>query len=92
MENRSRREAAGVEAAAAAAAGRSGPEEAALRREEIGLIRNALEALPVRDRACLLLRFSGMSYAEIAEVLGVAEGTVKSRMFFARKELLEKLR
>jgi RNA polymerase sigma-70 factor (ECF subfamily) len=35
----------------------------------------------------LLVEVFGMSYQEAADVLGVAVGTVKSRMFRARKAL-----
>jgi RNA polymerase sigma-70 factor (ECF subfamily) len=33
----------------------------------------------------------GLSYAEIAEALGVPFGTVQSRIFYARKKLKEHL-
>ena len=47
-----------------------------LRQEEQAEVRRALARLPERQRACLLLRHSGYSYAEIAETLGVALGSV----------------
>lgn len=52
----------------------------------------ALSELPPAFRQALLLReLEGMSYAEIAEVLAVAEGTVKSRVARARRMLLARV-
>jgi RNA polymerase sigma factor (sigma-70 family) len=48
----------------------------ALRAEEQQAVRRALAALPERQRACLLLRHSGYSYAEIAATLEIAIGSV----------------
>ncbi len=54
-------------------------------RERIGA---ALQALPPEAREILLLReLGGASYDEIAETLGLDLGTVKSRIFRARKKL-----
>jgi RNA polymerase sigma factor (sigma-70 family) len=39
-------------------------------------VRRALAEVPERQRECLLLRHSGYSYAEIAETLGIAIGSV----------------
>lgn len=50
----------------------------------------ALQQLAHEHRQVLLLReIEDMSYAEIAESLGIAEGTVKSRIARARAALLE---
>ncbi len=63
----------------------------AVGREEAML--HALSALPDIQREVVFLTFYvGLSYPEIAEVLGIPEGTVKSRMFHARKKLAEALR
>jgi len=43
----------------------------------------------------VLREIQGLSYKEIAETTGIAEGTVMSRLFYARKKLqalLEDLR
>jgi RNA polymerase sigma-70 factor (ECF subfamily) len=53
----------------------------------------ALETLSPEHREVIALReFQGMSYEEIAEVLGLPRGTVESRLFRARQELRERLR
>lgn len=48
----------------------------------------ALASLPVDLReTVILVEVLGLRYREVAAVLGVAEGTVKSRMFSARSQL-----
>jgi RNA polymerase sigma-70 factor (ECF subfamily) len=48
----------------------------------------ALNALPAAQRAVVQLTyFHDMGYAEIADVLGCPQGTVKTRMFHARRRL-----
>lgn len=60
--------------------------------EERSGIVAALLLLPADQRALLLLRDArGLEYEQIAEVLGVPVGTVKSRLFRARAALREKL-
>ncbi len=52
-------------------------------------IKEAIGALPVELReAILLIDMFGMSYREAATVMGVAEGTVKSRVHRARQTLI----
>jgi RNA polymerase sigma-70 factor, ECF subfamily len=53
----------------------------------------ALEELPEKLRLALLLSaMDGYTIHEIASMVGVPAGTVKSRIFIARKKLAEKLR
>jgi len=61
----------------------------ALERQQLHVaILAALDALPEEHRQVVLLReLEGLSYREIAEITGVAEGTVMSRLFYARKKL-----
>jgi RNA polymerase sigma factor (sigma-70 family) len=47
-----------------------------VRKEERAAVRRALAEVPERQRECLLLRHSGYSYAEIAETVGIAVGSV----------------
>ncbi len=50
--------------------------------ERKGAVRRALSALPREQREVLLLKeYEGLKFREIADVLGVAESTVKSRMY-----------
>jgi RNA polymerase sigma-70 factor (ECF subfamily) len=60
------------------------PPHALLRAEARDEVRAALAALPERQRACLLLRHAGHSYAEIAATLGIAVGSVG--VYLARGE------
>ncbi len=55
-------------------------------------ITRAIRALPEEYRAAVVLSdLQGLRYAEIAEALGVPEGTVKSRLFRGRRILQKKL-
>jgi RNA polymerase sigma-70 factor (ECF subfamily) len=57
------------------------------------LVHEALAALPKEHRAVLVLReMESLSYEEIAATLGVAPGTVKSRLNRARNALKKTLR
>lgn len=48
----------------------------------------AIEKLSNDEREILVLReFEDMSYAEISELLNIPEGTVMSRLYYARKKL-----
>ena len=50
----------------------------------------ALQRLPERMRTVVVLNiYQGLKYKEIAEVLHVPEGTIKSRMFHALRKLKE---
>jgi RNA polymerase sigma-70 factor (ECF subfamily) len=51
-------------------------------------VRKGLLTLPADQRQILLLReIQGLTYEEIGRTLGIEEGTVKSRIFRARKKL-----
>jgi RNA polymerase sigma-70 factor (ECF subfamily) len=69
------------------------PADASARRDEVSsAVRDALARLSDRLRvAFTLVRLEGRSYAETAEVLGVPEGTVKSRMAAAEARLRARL-
>ncbi len=76
-----------------AIAGRDGapgplPEEEAQRRELARGVREALLRIPERDARLLVLSESGFNYREIAEVIGVAAGSVGTLLARARKAFL----
>jgi RNA polymerase sigma-70 factor (ECF subfamily) len=65
-----------------------GPEVVAERREaQLGLERALDELSPHYRTVVVLKHLQGLSYREIAELIGVPEKTVKSRLFTARSRL-----
>ena len=61
--------------------------------ELVGAVDAAMRALPEELRAALTLReLEGLSYDDIAEVLGCPVGTVRSRIFRAREAIDERVR
>jgi RNA polymerase sigma-70 factor (ECF subfamily) len=67
---------------------RRGPEEEALARDDEEVLAAALTHLPAVFREAVLLRdIEGLSYEEIAAVLGVRIGTVRSRIARGRDRL-----
>ncbi|TAK33338.1 MAG: sigma-70 family RNA polymerase sigma factor [Chloroflexota bacterium] len=65
------------------------PEDEALRSESTTQVRLALAKLTARQQSCLLLRYEGMSYKNIAKVLGVAPGSVGTLLARAEKAFRE---
>ncbi|HKE40366.1 MAG TPA: sigma-70 family RNA polymerase sigma factor [Casimicrobiaceae bacterium] len=66
----------------------SGPEAALARRQDLAALDDALNALPVTWRECLILReVEALSYKEIARIMDVPIGTVMSRLSRARQAL-----
>jgi len=69
------------------------PDRVLQERETAGRVWKALDALPFDQRAVIVLReIDGLSYEEIAASIGVAVGTVKSRLARARENLRLALR
>jgi RNA polymerase sigma-70 factor (ECF subfamily) len=74
-------------------AGANGPLDNLTRAETIESVRRAVLSLPERYREVVVLcELEDLSYVEAAEVLGVAIGTIRSRLHRARALLVEKLR
>lgn len=64
------------------------PEQRAINRDTSRRVRIAVERLSVDFREVIVLReFEGLSYKEIADVIGAPIGTVMSRLSRARAEL-----
>ena len=69
------------------------PEAIAMGDELVSVVDAAMQALPEELRAALTLReLEGLSYDDIAEVLGCPVGTVRSRIFRAREAIDERVR
>ena len=73
-------------------AGEAGPEELAQQGEGERLAAAAIRALRSEYREVFLLRqVEGLSVAEVSEILELPEGTVKTYLHRARRELIELL-
>mgnify|MGYP002379934510 CR=1 FL=1 len=78
--------------AAPEASDASDPRQALERREGDARFERAINSLPPKHRVVLALReIQGLSYEEIAAQTGLARGTVMSRLFHARRMLVQKL-
>ncbi len=68
------------------------PQELMLRKEESQQIQKVLTEISPEHRTVITLReIEGLSYEEIADVVGVSKGTVMSRLHYARKHLQQGL-
>ncbi|HZT30976.1 MAG TPA: RNA polymerase sigma factor [Bryobacteraceae bacterium] len=71
---------------------RNSPEKAAITADWIALVHRLIDTLPEELRQPLALSsVEELSSREIAEVMGIAEGTVRTRILRARQILREKL-
>ena len=67
----------------------AGPDEQAAQRESLQLLARAVGRLPAEYRAAFLLRVEeGLSFRQVAQVLGITEQTARWRVFKARQKLL----
>jgi RNA polymerase sigma-70 factor, ECF subfamily len=68
------------------------PVDVVRRREIAAKLNTALEGLPSYHRAVIVMReIEGLSYDEMATVMGVSKGTIMSRLFHARQKLQRSL-
>ncbi|GGF75055.1 RNA polymerase sigma factor [Paenibacillus albidus] len=64
------------------------PEQVALRKERMNLVREAINNLPEKQRSALILReYDQMDYQEIALILDQSVSSVKSLLFRARSSV-----
>ena len=65
-----------------------GPAEAASRRETLAAVARAVEGLPARQQAALVMRkYQELSYPEIAQALGCSEDAARANVYQALKSL-----
>ncbi|HUV36477.1 MAG TPA: RNA polymerase sigma factor [Patescibacteria group bacterium] len=93
IQMRARRREISMDVLSERADGRDRPDRDMIRKERIEAVWRALFALSPDHREVIVLRtFQEFSYREIAEALGISEGTVMSRLYYARKALAKALR
>jgi RNA polymerase sigma-70 factor (ECF subfamily) len=69
------------------------PEESLAKKDKSSVIRKCLEGLSADHREIIdLVYYHEKSVEEVAEIVGIPENTVKTRMFYARKKLAELLK
>jgi len=69
------------------------PEVALQKKDKSAVIRKCLEGLSAEHREIIdLVYYHEKSVEEVAEIVGIPENTVKTRMFYARKRLAELLK
>src|ERR1700729_2105734 len=69
------------------------PEVSLQKKDKSGLLRKCLEQLSREHREVIdLVYYHEKSIEEVAEIVGIPEATVKTRMFYARKKLSELLK
>ncbi len=69
------------------------PEVALEKKDKSAVIRKCLEKLSAEHREIIdLVYYHEKSVEEVAEIVGIPENTVKTRMFYARKRLAELLK
>ncbi|MCB9915341.1 MAG: RNA polymerase sigma factor [Planctomycetes bacterium] len=69
------------------------PGDRLVAEERAAAFHEGLRQLSAKDREILVLRHEeDLSYREIADALGIPQGTVMSRLFHARRRLRERLR
>lgn len=68
------------------------PEQIVLRQNEVDMVQRLVASLPEKYRIPIYMYYSAnMQISEISEILGLPDGTVKSRMRKAKKVLKEEL-
>jgi RNA polymerase sigma-70 factor (ECF subfamily) len=69
------------------------PDKGVMKRERAEALWKAIQELSPEHREIIVLRsFQELTYREISETLGISEGTVMSRLYYARRSLYGKLK
>jgi len=69
------------------------PEALVILRDDLRLLKKAVQALPNKMRSTFILREYGeLSYQEIADIQGIKEGTVMSRLNGAREKIRKRMK
>jgi RNA polymerase sigma-70 factor (ECF subfamily) len=69
----------------------STPEEQAVDRDRVSLVKQLIDQLPEKQRTCMQLRdIEGKAYKEIADVMNISEEQVKVNIFRARQTIRQK--
>ena len=67
------------------------PEEQAVQRDRVELVRKLVSQLPEKQRTCMQLRdMEGKAYKDIAQVMGITEQQVKVNIFRARQTIKQR--
>lgn len=90
--SRRRPVAAGLDEEAELPAPSPTPEQALSRDEQAARLADAVARLPVGHREVVALALEGLSYREIADVLGLSESNVGARLTRARAQLRDRLK
>ena len=68
------------------------PSDAEEERESLRIVKSAIDSLPEEQKLVFILSENqGLKYSEVAEVMAIPIGTVKSRMYAAMEALRRKL-
>ena len=67
------------------------PEEQAVQRNRVEVVKQLMGQLPEKQRTCMQLRdMEGKAYKDIAQVMGITEQQVKVNIFRARQTIKQK--
>ncbi len=70
----------------------SRPEDATDAKETVNIVKGMLDELPAEQKSSLVaFYYDGLKITEIAELYGVSENTIKSRLRYAKEALKEKV-
>jgi RNA polymerase sigma-70 factor (ECF subfamily) len=71
---------------------RPAPDEAHAECEKLERLYDVVRALPPADRALVILYLDGLSYSDMAEVIGISESNVGVRLNRIKKVLSDKVK